>query len=76
MAKIKVGNYEPKEVSPLVNELFNKAKEIMEAETDKASSPRCWHIGWTGVSAFIEYLEESYHIIKKGGRINGKNTDL
>lgn len=56
---MKVGTYEIKEVSELNNKLYEKAKEIMLVEQHK------WHIGWSGVGSFIDWLEENYELKEK-----------
>ena len=60
---ISVGNYEKKEVSPLNNDLFLAAKDIMEKGTE--DSKRCHHIGWASVGDYIDWLEINYDIKPK-----------
>ncbi len=56
---IQVGNMEKKKVTPLNRELYLAAERLLEAE--------CYihRIGWVGVGAFIDWLEENYDIVKK-----------
>ena len=49
--------------SALNKDIFSKGKEIME---DKIQSPfGGGYIGWCGLSAFVDYIEENYNISKK-----------
>ena len=61
MKKIKVGKYEPKEVTELNHELFLMAQKIMEDACDK---DHLHHYGDHGLGIFIDWLEENYTITK------------
>lgn len=56
---VKVGKLNPKVVSHLNHRLYKQAVCILNTN--------CFisHIGWAGVGAFIDWLEENYHITKK-----------
>jgi len=60
---VEVGEYEKKTVTDLNNELFLKAKELMQEGTDKPN--RLGHIGWGEVGDFIDWLEDNYKIEKR-----------
>jgi hypothetical protein len=55
-----VGNMEKRNVSELNNELFIAAKKIM-----KESTQYCWHIGWSSLGDYIDWLEANYEIVKR-----------
>ena len=57
--KISVGHYRKKLVSELNRKLFLEAKDVLENNHDLS------HIGWVGVSEFIDHLEQNYNITEK-----------
>ena len=61
--KIKVGDKEPKEVTPENHELFNKAEEIMTVLlADNKQAP---FMGMQELGNLIDYIEETYGLEKK-----------
>jgi hypothetical protein len=58
-----VGNMEKRNVSELNNELFIAGKKIMEESTKKPQA--CWHIGWSSLGDYIDWLEANYEIVKR-----------
>ena len=58
---IEVGNYEKRMVTELNQEIFHKAKNIMEEGCNLS------HIGWTGLGDLVDWLEENYTLEKKDG---------
>jgi hypothetical protein len=59
---IKVGSYEPKEVSKLNHHLFKEAKSQLADEANL----QMYHIGWYGIGIFIDWLESNYNITPRG----------
>ncbi len=62
MDKIKVGDKEPKEVTPENHELFEKAEKIMTEVDDNKSGV---FMGMQELSKLIDYIEETYGLEKK-----------
>jgi len=58
---MKVGDDNQKEVTILNNYLYLKAREILEDDENMGMN----HIGWQGVSAFIDWIETNYILIRK-----------
>jgi len=56
MTTVKVGKHEKKEVTELNNEIYLVAKEML------SEIHHHQHMGWSGVGAFIDWLEENYSI--------------
>ncbi len=59
MDKIKVGDKEPKEVTPENHELYEKAYKIMD------DVERGYFMGKCGISKLVDYIEETYGLEKK-----------
>ncbi len=57
---VQVGTNEKKEVTELNNSLYLNAERILEENEHQS------HIGWSGVGAFIDWLEANYTITPKG----------
>jgi len=61
---INVGTYQTRKVTKLNNELFLKAKYILEynVSSDYKGDRQGYGsaIGWPGVSEFIDWLEQNY----------------
>ncbi|RLI67687.1 MAG: hypothetical protein DRP02_14040 [Candidatus Gerdarchaeota archaeon] len=56
---VRVGDKEKKTVSRLNNEIYVKAEEIL------LENLLSGHIGWHGLSIFIDYLESNYNISRR-----------
>ena len=59
---MKVGNHEPREVSDLNHTLYWEARKILEEVNHRNHSGS---MGWCHVGNFIDWLEETYTIVKK-----------
>jgi len=59
---MRVGFREHRIVSDLNHELFEAAREIMEAAELRGGVR---HIGWAGVGDFIDWMEKNYYITEK-----------